>query len=374
MEQMMLRHVWKVAFILIIAGWLGCSTDVDLTAPYQRTPVIFALLDAQQDTQWVRINRTWLGDGNQFDAALIADSSEYPPEELTVEVRERNSAQDTTALWFLQDTLIDVKSEDGIFYAPSHQMWFFVPEGGLDTDAEYDMHVDISDGTVAEATTNMIANQIGNITQPPPGLSNFKYGFASIGFQTTYPNIKFKWSSTAGARRYDISLNIHITERIWNDLQHTDLFEERERVIVWNVGSLTTQEDDGGEVLQKEVSGERFFSTLAVQLEASPYITRVLGVWDDNVQIARAIDFELAIANDELATYLEINSPVTGVIQERPEYTNILNGLGLFAARAKQGVYGIGYNTATIQHLMEGDATAMLNFCSANPFSEFYCD
>ena len=63
-----------------------------------------------------------------------------------------------------------------------------------------------------------------------------------------------------------------------------------------------------------------------------------------------------------------------GLIEFDASYTNINGGLGLFAARATQGVYGIGYTTASVQHLIEGDETAALNFCTPNPFSDFYCD
>jgi len=76
-----------------------------LNAPYQRTPVVFSLLDAAQDTQWVRINRTWLGDGNQLDAALVADSSEYLAEELAVEITEQKNGADVQS-WTLKDTVI----------------------------------------------------------------------------------------------------------------------------------------------------------------------------------------------------------------------------------------------------------------------------
>ena len=368
-----LKFQWALAIVWVIGMW-GCSTDIELNAPYDRTPVVFSLLDAAQDTQWVRINRTWLGDGNQFDAALIADSSEYDASSLTVTVQER-TGNVTGTQWSLKDTVIENKSDDGIFYAPEHQMWYFVPEDGLDTDAEYDLEIAIDEEEeLVSATTNMIAEQIGNITQPPPGVNNFKLGFASPGFVTTYPDITFKWSSTAGASRYDITVFIHVIERVWNDLEHTDLLEERERIVEWNIGTLNTDDDEGGEVLQKEISGSRFYSTLATQLDEDPYITRILGVWDEEVQIARAVDFVLTIANEELSTYLEVNAPVTGVIQERPEYTNINGGLGLFAARSSQGVYGIGYTTATVEHLIEGDETAALNFCTPNPFSDFYCD
>ena len=64
------------------------------------------------------------------------------------------------------------------------------------------------------------------------------------------------------------------------------------------------------------------------------------------------------VANTELATYLDVSAPVTNIIQERPGYTNVNGGLGLWASRTTQGVYGLGYSTDTIEHLQEGDETA----------------
>lgn len=359
---------------LLLFGASSCSTDIDLNAPYQKTAVVFGLLDAQQDTQWVRINRTWLGSGDQFDSALIADSSEYAPEELTVLIKERVGA--SSREWTLLDTLIENKETAGIFYGPEQQMWYFIPEGGLDTDAEYDLDIAIANEANVTSTTNMIAEQIGNITQPPPGVINYKVPFVSGSANTgfNFPDVRFKWNSTPGASRYDAKMLIHLTERQWSNELHTDLLSEETRVIEWPLGTVNTQDDGGGDEITKEVSGERFFTTLSSKLEVDPTITRVLGVWDEDVQIARVIDFILTVANDELATYLEINSPVTGVIQERPEYTNINGGLGLFASRSSQGVFGMGLKSTTFKFFESDSATSLLNFCSPNPFSEFYCD
>ena len=145
-------------------------------------------------------------------------------------------------------------------------MWYFVPQGGLNTDAEYDLTIAIaSEAEEVSSTTNMIAEQIGNITQPPPGVNNFKLGFASPGFTTTYPDITFR-SSTAGASRYDVTVFIHVMERIWSDLDHTDLIEERERIVEWNIGTINTMTTKGGGAAE---GGERFAVLFhATQLEA----------------------------------------------------------------------------------------------------------
>ena len=364
---------WGVGAAVLAGAVAGCSTDVDLNAPYLRTPVVFGLLDAAADTQWVRINRTWLGPGNQFDAAAIADSSEYAPEELQVRVIER-VGRIVTNTFYLSDTTRSDKQDDGVFYAPEHQAWYFVPENGLNPAAEYDLEVDVADGTEVRATTDMIASVAGNITQPPPGVIGYKMGFANIGpASVTYPDQTFKWSTTPGASRYEVTLILHVIEREWADAAHTVLVEERTRDIEWFIGAVDAASTAGGQVLMKEINGERFFTTLASRLEANPLITRQLGVWNATTGNVEAIDFILTIANEPLATYLDVNAPVTGVIQERPSYTNVVGGLGLWASRARQGVYGIGYTTDTIEHLVEGDATAGLNFCSPNPTSPYPC-
>ena len=65
-----------LAILVVVIGFLRCTTDVDLNAPYSPFTVVFGLLDPGQDTQYVKINKTWLGAGNNFDYALIRDSSE----------------------------------------------------------------------------------------------------------------------------------------------------------------------------------------------------------------------------------------------------------------------------------------------------------
>ena len=112
---------------------------------------------------------------------------------------------------------------------------------------------------------------------------------------------------------------------------------------------------------------ERLFTELASRLEANPRIRRVLGRYDANSQMERAFDFELQVANQDLAIYLDVNESTNSIVQDRPLWTNIQGGIGLWASRTKLGVYGLGYTKQTIQHLQEGDVTAALNFCSPSP-------
>jgi hypothetical protein len=47
------------------------------------------------------------------------------------------------------------------------------------------------------------------------------------------------------------------------------------------------------------------------------------------------VDFIIAVAALDFNTYLEVNEPSNSIIQDRPEFTNISNGTGLFSSRYK---------------------------------------
>ena len=348
----------------------GCSTDVDLNAPYMSQPIVFGLLDADQDVQWVKINRTWLGEGDQNVYAQIQDSSEYEIHR----VQAYFASEDGSQVFELKDTLLDNKDE-GTFWGPYYTVYYAETpdENRLDAESLYTLTVIIDDTVEITSTTDLIEPGVGNITQPPVG--DFPMNFANIGpSQVTYTDYTFRWYTTEGASRYDAVLSVHYQERYWADDDLTILDSTKQKTLEIPIGTMEPNENDGGEEITKVFEGESFYTILASSLEKNPRITRVLGEWNEEEQRVFAFDFELMIANEDLAIYLDINAPTTNIIQERPSYNNVDGGLGLWASRAVQGVYNLGYTTNTIRHLQEGDETAELNFCSSNPFSDYYCD
>ncbi|WP_306643585.1 hypothetical protein [Sanyastnella coralliicola] len=366
----------KYIFLLVVFGLIGaysCSTEIDVNAPYDSKTVVFGILEPEVDTQWVKITRTWLGEGNNFDAAMVRDSSEYPEGAFTGVVEEwiGNSIVQTYPLF---DTLLENKSTDGIFYAPEHTAYYCLTPNGLNNDALYRINLDFTSKDDVEATADVVEVTPGSISFPP-AISTFEISWATVaGVNTVYNNQTFEWNSSPNAKRYEASLDIYLTENVWADASHTELVESRPVVLNWFIGTRTTADINGGEQLSIDVNGEAFYRFLESRLTADPMVTREFGIWDDEVQFSRAIDFVLTIANEELDTYLEINEPVTNIVQERPSYTNVTNGLGIWASRTQQSVDGVGISTGSLKALVEGEFTADLNFCSSNPFNEYSCD
>ena len=375
-----------VAACMALTGWWGCSTEVDLTAPYDSLPVVYGLLEVDADTQWVKINRTWLGDGNQLVAAQIPDSSEYPEGSVMAKIVELIPSESgeivgnelaTGVEWMLQDTVLENKSTDGIFFGPSQRVYYAsMSERALREDRWYRLEALLPDGSELKATTTMVQSSAGSIERPPPNLSSYQMGFASVNpdGSATYPSFPFRWTSAPGASRYAASLKVNFQERFYADDELTLLDSVRDRTISLSLGTRQLNNPNNTQTLEESFSGERFYSELATRLEVNPRIRRVLGYYDGDTQIERALDFELQVANQDLAIYLDVNESTNSIVQERPLWTNVQGGIGLWASRTTLGVYNLGYLKQTMQHLQEGDLTAALNFCSPSPLSDYSCD
>ena len=239
---------------MALTGWWGCSTEVDLTAPYDSIPVVYGLLEVDADTQWVKINRTWLGDGNQLVAAQIPDSSEYPEGSVTAKIVELIPSESgeivgnelaTGVEWMLQDTVLENKSTDGIFFGPSQRVYFAsMSERALREDRWYRLEALLPDGSELKATTTMVQSSAGSIERPPPNLSSYQMGFASVNpdGSATYPSFPFRWTSAPGASRYAASLKVNFQERYYADDELTLLDSVRDRTISLSLGNTAVEQ------------------------------------------------------------------------------------------------------------------------------------
>lgn len=367
-----------LVLIVVLIGLSRCSTDIDLNATYSPFTVVFGLLDPEQDTQYVKINKTWLGAGNNFDYALIRDSSEYDFSLFEAKIGRYNNGS-LQEEWLLDTVTRYDKDTDGVFFAPAYTAYYFVSDGGLNQngDSEWRINIDFTDKDDVSAATTLVEypQNNANMTQPPPGQGpNYSFGMAAVtGDGTHYNDFDFKWTSSENAGRYELGLVFHYIERVWEDVQHTVLVSESHEELTWFLGSVEAPVT-GVEQLTKEVNWEGFYKMLQARLDADPLISREVGLWNEDIQKLSVMDVVLTIANEDLDIYLDVNAPVTGIIQERPEYTNITNGIGLFASRGQQIAAGFSINNNSMAELVQGEYTNELGFCSGNPFSDHACD
>ena len=197
-----------ISFLSALILLISCSTDFELNAPYKTIPIVYGLLDQSQDTQFVKINRSFLGYGNNVNYAAINDCTEFNNVIAVLEeYNEFGSMID-------QDTLRELmvgNLDQGIFYEDSQKVYFF--ESLYDTLREensYHLKVSVPERNLEfDARTEMIKGS----------WLNFKYqtylflrinGFkvADVDLATTddddYLDQSLRWVTAEGGRRYEL--------------------------------------------------------------------------------------------------------------------------------------------------------------------------
>jgi hypothetical protein len=300
-----------ISVSLILTGLLSsCETDIDVTAEYKDITVVYGILSRNDSIHYFRINKAFLGDGNVLEYVTNADSSSYY-DNLEVTLTESNSSGPTRTLQF--DTIQIDNKEDGTFYGPkqvAYKSEFKIPTG----DQEYTYSLKVRNkitGKEITSKTSVVKNF--DITSP-------RFGQPTIDFLTDN-NFVMKWRSGKNGRRYEPFIRFWFQEVfVGNDTI--------DRYIDWRLGSAKSKNLNGGEEM-----------TMPYKPTGIYEISKSLIPYKDGREaqvIARYVDrcdFTIAVAGDELNTYMEVNGPTSGITQDRPEYSNIDNGLGLFSSR-----------------------------------------
>lgn len=325
----------KLFFSLsLLAGLIGfnaCSTDVDLYANYKDIPVVYGLLDAVADTNYVRINRAFSGSNdNHIDAnevALIADSCNYPGK-LNAYIIEYKHAyggvyQPTGDTVMLDTTTIRNK-EEGIFYAPDQKVYFTDGKtidnkplfGNNSANAKYKYKLLVfKDNDTISAETSIVGGE------------NFKIATYSLNFKAE-PSDKFgkiKFTAAENAVFYNM-------EFVFTYLESINGGPMVEKQVSHSCGTKSIDE------LSSE-SGVFFFTysdnILFNLLENAIGADTVMDANHPNV--VRSFDkypiqIKLSAGADELYNYIKVNSQ-TGFSQTIPDYTNVTGGYGVFSSR-----------------------------------------
>lgn len=342
-----------IALLLLPAVFAACSTDLEVSAPYKDITVVYGVLSTRaadgtsdETRHYVKINKAFLGEGDALVYAQIADSTEYDDPDF--QVAPRVVDLDNNAEFLLNDTMMP--REPGVFNSPLHKVYYF--DATLDPEHTYAVRMKVRGNEVGAETpiVNPPAYQSGFLQTNSNSKLNLMLG-------NQYNTVDMDFRSGRDARRYDVSYRVRYAED-----RSGVLTEESYTVFL---GSVRTNGLNGGEELQVAISGEAFYQNMATVMENDPSITR---------RIYRGLDILFAAASDEFATYLTLAQPVSGIVEERPEYTNITNGFGLFAGRHFQTAVGVKLGDASLVQLVDGPYTAPFNFCIEGNGPPLGCD
>ena len=314
----------------------GCETEIDIVAPQRDVTIVYGLLESNKTQHIIRINKAFVGEESAIDLAQVKGVNEYSDEELSAVIIELNQDGSTTgSQWELQDSIIYTK-EEGSFNNEANKIYYF--DATLNTDKIYRLvcNINVEGEELKEVTaeTSVIGSQsatgaleevrlikpnlVGASSDPSQADRSEVEFVGPSDYQNQY---QISWLRAEGGVAYTSYYRFYYTEV-------NKLTGERKRdSILYPIGTKRVVPLKSGEI-DFQINPEEFYIT----------IDRVMDDIDtqavDFYRFASdTLQFFLEVADNTLATYIEVNQPVTEIVQEQPEYTNINNGIGVFASR-----------------------------------------
>jgi len=302
-------------FVLIALALIpvlySCNNKLNVNANWKDTTVVYGLLSQNDDTAYLKITKAFLGPGNAMQYAKIPDSSTYPAN-LSVKIEEWSGNTLVDTLSFDTLTIHTKQAGDSLFYFPT-QMVYYCHTGHLDQRYTYRLKIKhLKTGVVDSASTILVHNFA--VDTPDPYLK--EVDFVPGGY------FRVKFAQAYGGKRYQLLIRFHYLETtgtgpkpktvdwiVFNDLEVSDPF------------------DANPPSVDESFLSDVFYTILKANirtLRADPSV---------NSRSAQYVDFIFSVASDDLNTYMNASAPSNSIIQERPPFSNISNGIGLFSSR-----------------------------------------
>jgi hypothetical protein len=313
-----------------------CKTDFEINSEWKDIMVVYGLLNQNDSIHYIKINKAFLGEDNAMTMAQNPDSSSYG-NNLEVWVEEWiNNSQNF--IWYLDTTTIYNK-ESGTFYSPKQIVYKFNSTSHpLNEDAEYRLYIkNKTTGKLVSSVTPLVHSF--SIEKPT--------AMQTAVFHATNPYAVI-WYSGVNGKRYQVVIRFNYWE------QNIITGDSVKKYVDWNIGSYKSESIEGGEKLSTTYYGNTFFQYLGNVIGYTPDVVR-------HVVSPNNVNFIFSVAADDFSTYMEVNAPSTGVLQEKPEYTNINNGYGIFSSRFMID-RPLPMHPTSLDSLIHGVYTKDLNF------------
>lgn len=324
-------------FVLLL--WSSCETDFSLEGEWKDIPVIYSFLSEQDSAHYVRVERAFLEPGgNAVDIAQIPDSIYYKDGEITVMLKNGDTAIELTRVDGNDE---GYPREDGAF-ASSPNILYKALKSDLDLRGRDIAELTIMrDGEItAEATTTMV-DEVTFSFLPLNGLA------VGRNYTTTNNSIDFLPEGDE-ASVFDVRLIFR-----YNETDSANPGNRISKEIVWVLAESLTRDDDTNS--QRYVfKGESFYQFLANEIEP---------INDGNRQFEE-IFFEVTAAGSEISEYLGITNANIGITsaQAIPVYSNVDGGVGIVSSRYTARSSSVSLNAQSRDSLYNGFYTRDLNF------------
>lgn len=369
-----------LSFISIIS-LVSCKNDLDVLAPGEEAVSVYGVLNPNEPVQKIRINKVYLTDGDALEVAQDPSQINYGPGELLVTLQRFMSGSTTPTLTTVGNTsrkeivlTETVVTTSGGNFSQEQRIW--QTSDKLYTSGEYKLTIkNISSGKEFTAQSVMIDSVKSYNTMPfifvPTsypvhcGSGNNGYVAETIPGTGTQPNAyinynvlshtkKINFKSVPNAKLYKVTMRFHYIDTLIDGItgirNYVDL----------NFPSLTSTNIAGNEEMSVSFGVADFYTLLATEIPKKT-------VGTIKHRTAHYMEYIVYACSENMNTFLQVNQPSTTIAQDKPNYTNIVGGTGIFASTSKTSL-GKELKDEFIDELSNNPITSSLSFIKRYKF------
>lgn len=319
-----------LAVTVLFAG--SCANDLDTNADWKEIMVVYGLLNVNDTDHYIRVNRAFLSENQSaLEVAKNTDSLYFDSLEVTIEEYNGNNIRQSFHL-----TKFYVAKDTGVFATEGSYVYTFKQK--LEMAYKYKL---VIFNKLTKKLTTAETVLIGNPTLGSP--SNFTTNYII----DTAKNLNLSWTAAPNTKLYDLNMRFY-----WNEYDSaTNQLLSADNYIDWPVVQAKDVPVSGA--MRSNIPGIGFYYFLSENL------TAIYGRY----RVPQRVDFMYWAADNEYYLYRNVNQPSVGLVQKKPEYTNISNGnYGLFASRNLSTIKGVSISQQTVVSLQVNTLTRKLKF------------
>lgn len=339
----------SLAVITALLAITSCKNDLDVLAPGEESVSVYGVLNPNEQIQNIRINKVYITDGDVLAAGQEADKINYGPGELKVSLERYMTGSTTPTLTTVGDgskkeivlTETVVTTASGNFNT-SQRIWQTTDR--LFKTGEYKLIIkNLTTGKEFSAQ-NLVVDSVKTFTNPltrpfvynPAAPSQYpmhgSYVYAGGTVAATpdaeyidYTNFsadqRIRFKTVPNALLYNVTMRFHFVEYYTtgdSSYQYVDM----------NFPTVKAANLNGTDIKEVTFATADFYNNLANTLSKRSV---------SNLAYRRTnyMEYSIYAGAESLDEFLQINAPSNSIAQDKPNYTNIKGGVGIFSAKSK---------------------------------------
>lgn len=318
---------WLIVCLVLIPLVIqqSCKNDIEVFTEYKEQAIVYGLLDLSQETQYLKIQRTFLNpNSTAHEIAQLKDSLYF--EDASVKLIEEQTGKE------IEFQRIDSIPKDSGFFQNSTN---YLYASNVLLDAKYTYRLLIKNnktGYTATGRTQIVRAPIVNF---PVSINN---PFFSVSPKL---NVNLRFVNGLNAKSQDAYFEFTVAEFPESDTTQTTF-----KKIQWHF--VTNLVNEGG---APYMPGNRATSVPGIGFYDFFLGNMDNGVFNKDKYVQRRIvrtDFVLISASQDLADFVAASTPSIGIVQKQIDFSNVQNGLGIFSSRYTYRVNKVAIDPAII--------------------------